>query len=161
MAEARTQSYVVQYLQDSNNTAVRAPRVYLAFTWSGFGFIVSEYIDGQICDNSDIALVAAAVQALINIPSTDSKPGPVGGGLIEHPFFFNRQSSIEYESVEELEDHINGVSVPFCLVSSLSHLSCSPADNSYYRFSPSREGKGVLAFMTSSLMAGCASAYLT
>ncbi|KAG8911170.1 hypothetical protein FRC00_006960, partial [Tulasnella sp. 408] len=109
MGEAKTQCYVVQYLRDSNNTAVRAPRVYLAFTWSGFGFIVSEYIDGQICDNSDIALIAAAVQALINIPSTDLKPGPVGGGLIEHPFFVDRESSIEYESVEELEDHINGI----------------------------------------------------
>lgn len=55
-----------------------------------------------MCDNSDIPLVAAAVKALINIPSPDPRPGPVGGDLIEHPFFDERRSSIEYESIEEL-----------------------------------------------------------
>ena len=83
-----------------------------------------EYIDGQICGDSDVALVAAAVQSLITIPSPTSAPGPVGGGVIEHPFFIERTSSIWYESFEELENHINGVSVPLCLALSLSHLSC-------------------------------------
>ena len=100
---------------------MRAPRVYLAFTWGDFGYIVSEYIDGQMCGKSDIPLVAAAVQSLITIPSPSSIPGPVGGGLIEHPFFIERTSSIPYESVKELQDHINGVSVP---------LGCFPDDNS-------------------------------
>ncbi|KAG8983778.1 hypothetical protein FRB90_005768 [Tulasnella sp. 427] len=111
MGEARTQRFVAQYLQANNNPAVRAPRVYLAFTWGSFGFIVAEYIDGQMYDNSDTALVATAVQALITIPnpSPNLTPGPVGGGLIEHPFFIEGRSSIEYESVEELHDHINGI----------------------------------------------------
>jgi hypothetical protein len=103
MGEARTQLFVAQYLQDKNSPAVRAPCLYLAFTWSDCGFIVSEYIYGQECDDSDDALIA--------IPCPDLKPGPVGGGLIEHPFFYNRTSSIEYKSVEDLEDHVNGVSV--------------------------------------------------
>lgn len=128
MGEANTQRFVAQYLQANNIPAVRAPRVYLAFTWGPFGYIVTEYIDGQICDNSDIPLVAAAVQALINIPSPSSTPGPVKGGLIEHPFFYDRKSSIQYESVEELQDHVNGVSVLFCLVLSLSHLGYPPDD---------------------------------
>ncbi|CAA7264995.1 unnamed protein product [Cyclocybe aegerita] len=109
MGEANTQRFVAQYLQANNIPAVRAPRVYLAFTWGVFGYIVTEYIDGQTCDNSDITLVAAAVQALINIPSPSLTPGPVGGGLIEHPFFYDRKSSIQYESVEELQDHVNGI----------------------------------------------------
>ena len=81
-----------------------------------------EYIDGQICGASDFALVAAAVQSLIAIPSPTSAPGPVGGGLIEHPFFIERKSSIWYESVKELGDHINGVSNIYSLLSLLSRL---------------------------------------
>ncbi|CAA7269456.1 unnamed protein product [Cyclocybe aegerita] len=102
MGEARTQRFDAQHLQDSENLA-------LAFTWGNFGYIVTEYIDGQTCDNSDIALVAAAVQVLINIPSPNLTPGPVGGGLIEHPFFVDGKSSIRYESVEELQNHVNGI----------------------------------------------------
>ncbi|KDR86123.1 hypothetical protein GALMADRAFT_54091, partial [Galerina marginata CBS 339.88] len=113
MGEARTQSYVAQYLDDKadSESAVRAPQVYLAFTWGDWGYIVMEYIDGQICGHSDIARVAAAVQTLIAIPnpSSTSAPGPVGGGEIEHPFFVERTSNIWYESVEELEGHINGI----------------------------------------------------
>ena len=136
MGEARTQHFVAQYLQRNNSAAVRAPRLYLAFTWNGVGFIVSEYIYGQECDDSDDALISTAVMALIAIPSPDSKPGPVGGGLIEHPFFYNRLSSIEYKSVEDLEDHVNGVSLLFYLALVLWHLGCSPADNSKHRSSP-------------------------
>jgi hypothetical protein len=112
MAEAKTQSFVAQYLEDNDIPVVRAPRVYLAFMWGACGYIVSEYIDGQICGDSDVPLVAAAVQSLITIPSSSSIPGPVGGGLIEHPFFVERTSSIWYESVKELQDHVNGVNVP-------------------------------------------------
>ncbi len=86
MGEAKTQRFVAQYLEANDNPAVRALRVYIAFTWDDFSFIVAEYIDGQICGDSDIALVAAAVQSLITISSPSSTPGPVGGGLIEHPF---------------------------------------------------------------------------
>lgn len=130
MGEAKTQQFVAQYLEANNIPTVRAPRVYVAFTWGDFGFIVGEYIDGQICGNSDVTLVAAAVQSLIAIPSPSSTPGPIGGGLIEHPFFIEGTSSIWYESVQELGDHINGVSVPLCFALSVSHLGCFPDVNS-------------------------------
>ena len=130
MGEAKTQSFVAQFLNNKAGSAVRVPQVYLAFTWGGFGYIVMEYIDGQTCGDSDVALVAAAVQSLITIPSRTSAPGPAGGGMIEHLFFIERMSSIWYESAEELEDHINGVSVLLCFALSLSHLSCFLDDNS-------------------------------
>ena len=130
MGEARTQRFVAQYLEEQNIAAVRAPRVYLAFTWGEFGFIVSEYINGQMCNKSDINVVATAVQALIKIPSPNSTPGPVGGGVIEHPFFVDGKSDIWYNTVEELEGHVNGVSVIFLLVLSLSPLGCFPDDTS-------------------------------
>jgi hypothetical protein len=42
MGEAKTQCFVAQYLGSNDIAAVRAPRVYLAFMWGSFGFIVSE-----------------------------------------------------------------------------------------------------------------------
>ncbi|EDR15387.1 uncharacterized protein LACBIDRAFT_321179 [Laccaria bicolor S238N-H82] len=110
MGEARTQHFVSQYLHNTKCTTVRAPRVYIAFTWKRFGFIVSELIYGKQCESSDDVLISDAVKTLISIPSPDSrKPGPVGGGLIGHPFFCHRLADIEYESVEDLEDHVNGI----------------------------------------------------
>jgi hypothetical protein len=161
MGEARTQRYVAQHLQNNAIATVRAPHVYLAFTWCGVGYIVSEYIDGKMCDDSDIPRVAAAVQALISIPtpSPSSAPGPVGGGPIEHPFFIDRTSSIRYESVEELQDHVNGVSVPPCLALSLSRLGCSPADDSQRRSYATQGGRGALNLAKT--FTACASAYLT
>ncbi|TEB26669.1 hypothetical protein FA13DRAFT_1737103 [Coprinellus micaceus] len=87
------------------------PRVYAAFTWGTCGFIVSEYVDGRICDDSDIPLIIAAMQSLIEIPSPPDQtmPGPVGGGIIEHPGFNESESPIWYETVQELEDHLNGI----------------------------------------------------
>lgn len=132
MGEAKTRGFVAESLNKKADSVVCAPQVYLAFTWGHFGYIIMEYIDGQICDNSsaDADLVAATVQSLITISSPTSTPGPVGGGVIEHPFFIERTSSIWYESVGELEDHINGVSVPTFPPLSLSHLGCFPDGNS-------------------------------
>ena len=87
VGEAKTQRFVAQHLESNNIAAVRAPRIYLAFTCGRFVFIVTEYIDGRICGDSDIPFVAATVQDLITIQSLSSTPGHVGGGLIEHPFF--------------------------------------------------------------------------
>jgi hypothetical protein len=138
MGEAKTQRFVAQYLESNNIAAVRAPHVYLAFTWGRFGFIVTEYIDGQICGDSDIPLVAAAVQYLITIPSPSPTPGPVGGGLIEHPFFVYRTSSIWYNSVGELQAHINGVSVPLCLALSLAALQMMTLNTDFTRHGEER-----------------------
>ncbi|KAG5649630.1 hypothetical protein H0H81_002787, partial [Sphagnurus paluster] len=48
MGEARTQQFVAQYLEAENNHKVCAPRVYIAFTWGVYGYIVSEFIDGPV-----------------------------------------------------------------------------------------------------------------
>ena len=134
MGEAKTQNFFAQFLDNMADSAVRAPQVYLAFRSRCFGYMVMENIDGQICDMSDVDRVAVAVQSLISIPSLTSVPGSVGGGVIQHPIFIEWTSSILYESVKELEDHINGVSVPLCLVLSLSHLGRFSVDNSYTDF---------------------------
>lgn len=119
-ARTRTQHYVAQSLNDKAGAAVRIPCVYLAFESDGLGYIVSEYIDGSICNNADAALVAAAVQSLITVQGPTAEPGPAGGGPIEHRFFVECKSSITYRSVDELEAHINGESVPLRVPSSTS-----------------------------------------
>lgn len=125
MGEARTQHYVAQSLNDKAGApAVRIPCVYLAFESDSIGYIVSEYIDGSICNNTDAALVAAAVQSLITVQGPSVEPGPAGGGPIEHRFFVEWKSSITYRSVDELEAHINGVSEVFPSESPLQlHIS--------------------------------------
>lgn len=109
MGEALTQDFVGKAINGNPNAAVRVPRVYLAFRSGDYGYIVMEYIDGSTCDNSDAKLVAAAVQSLIAIRGPTAEPGPVGRGPIRHRFFVEWKSSMTYHSVQELEQHINGI----------------------------------------------------
>ncbi|KAG5653252.1 hypothetical protein H0H81_001509 [Sphagnurus paluster] len=110
MGEALTQSYVRQALIDDANAVVRVPCVYLAFHWGHFGYIVMEYIDGSICDESDAKLAASAVRSLITVQGKTTEPGPIGGGPITHRFFIDcGKSSLTYNSVQELEKHLNAI----------------------------------------------------
>ena len=130
MGEAKTQDYVARVFDARPDDTVRAPWVYLAFQWGQICYIVMEYINGKTCENSDADLVATAVQSLIDIksPTSDSEPGPVGGGPIQHPFFIDWSASRRYESYKELEKHINGVSVPLGL-SPYLYSSCTLDDS--------------------------------
>lgn len=110
MAEARTQQYVAQVVKSIVAAPVRIPSVYCSFEWNGRGYIVMEFIEGEICSYADASLVAAAVQFLITIKGPTNQPSPIDGGLICHYFFIERQSSATYSSVDFLEGHINGVS---------------------------------------------------
>jgi hypothetical protein len=111
MGEALTQDWVGQVLNAGPDAAVRIPKVYLAFEHCGFGYIVMEYIDGPACDDSDVLQVAAAVECLIRVEGPTPAPGPVGGGPITHRFFVEWTSSLTYNTVQVLEDHVNGVSL--------------------------------------------------
>ena len=81
------------------------------------GHIVMEYVDAPDCDTNDVQLVARAVQKLISIRGPTAAPGPVGGGPIVHSFFVGWESNVTYNTVEQLEEHINNVSLrrPFTL----------------------------------------------
>jgi hypothetical protein len=114
--EALTQDWVAKELNAKPGTNVRVPRVYAFFSTSSvewtFGYIVMEYIDAPDCTDEDVGLVAQAVQTLISIRGPSSAPGPVGGGVIVHNFFVNDETStFIYKSVEELQSHVNGVSL--------------------------------------------------
>ncbi|KAH9856298.1 hypothetical protein C2E23DRAFT_857287 [Lenzites betulinus] len=109
IAEARTQQYVAQAVKSVVGAPVRIPSVYCFFQWKDRGYIVMEFIDGDICSHADVGLVASAVQFLITIKGPTDQPGPIDGGLICHDFFIDRQSSVAYSSVDLLEGHVNGI----------------------------------------------------
>ncbi len=46
MSEARTQDYVAGIVNAAPDTAVRVPRVHLAFMYEGRGYIAMEYVAG-------------------------------------------------------------------------------------------------------------------
>ncbi len=46
MSEARTQDYVAGVVNAVPDTAVRVPRIHLAFMYEGRGYIVMEYVAG-------------------------------------------------------------------------------------------------------------------
>ena len=113
MSEARTQHYVAQEVNRNDAVPVRIPYVYLAFEHGREGFIAMEYIDGTVpeLNDRDLADAAAAIQFLVSIRAPDLVPGPIGGGLIRHPFFHDRESAVVYPTVGWLELHINRASV--------------------------------------------------
>jgi hypothetical protein len=130
MSEALTQDWVGKVLNPNPDAPVRIPTVYQAFEHNGDGFIVMEYIDGSLCDDSDVLQVAAAVECLIGVIGPTTAPGPVGGGLIPHSFFVDRESSVTYDTVQALEKHINGVTGNFVLSFSYSLLLTRENDRS-------------------------------
>jgi hypothetical protein len=113
--EALTQDWVAKDLEAKPEANVRVPRVYDAFSvatkyWP-IGYIVMEYIDAPDCTRKNAKLVARAVQTLISVRGPSSAPGHVGGGLAVHTFFADdRTASFRYRTVDELEQHVNGVS---------------------------------------------------
>ncbi|KIO23191.1 hypothetical protein M407DRAFT_78393 [Tulasnella calospora MUT 4182] len=113
MAEALTQDCVAKVLSANPAAGVQVPRVYMAFSIDNptypIGYIVMEHIDAPDCDEKDYELVAKAVQTLISVPGPNLVPGPVGGGCVTHTFFVEWTSAITYDTVEELQQHINGI----------------------------------------------------
>ncbi|KAG8934471.1 hypothetical protein FRC01_002539 [Tulasnella sp. 417] len=111
--EALTQDWVAKALDANPTAAVSVPRVFDAFTTTNpffeIGYIVMQYIDLPDCIESDVELVAKAVNRLMSVPAPSSAPGPVGGGPAVHIFFFGWDSRITYKTVQELEEHVNRI----------------------------------------------------
>lgn len=122
LTEARTQHYVAKEISKYNASAgpagtapVRVPAVYRVLEANYKLYIIMEFIDGRVCTNTttDGKAVGAALSFLFaNIPVPEGqrgRPGPPGGGLICHNFFVDRESAVQYPSVDMLAAHINRV----------------------------------------------------
>ncbi|KAG9032947.1 hypothetical protein FS837_002583 [Tulasnella sp. UAMH 9824] len=112
MDEAYTQDWVAKVL-DEPEADVRVPRVYMAFKnirrYGSVGCIVMEFIDAPDCTSGDVKPVAQAVQKLISVRGPSPAPGHVGGGPVVHTFVDDRTAPFPYETVQELEQHVNGI----------------------------------------------------
>lgn len=109
---------------------VRAPAVFYAFEEYYVTYIVMEYIPSKTAgqrsteaqDEADKEViyrsVALALSELhrISIPESRLRPAAVSGGGIRHSVFYDQQATRHYENVQQLEDHINGVSYHPALV---------------------------------------------
>lgn len=113
-AEAFTQEYAARDLDADSTTLVQVPHVFDAWispnSHFNVGFIVMEHINLPDCGLGDSELVTAAVQRLHGVEAPGPAPGPFGGGPTVHHFFLDWDSRITYNTVKELEDHVNGVS---------------------------------------------------
>jgi hypothetical protein len=112
MSEARTQEFLAKQVNEDGNGIVRIPVVYFAFRYEDLGYIVMQYVGDRDCNKGDFPKIALALERLLQIPSPTSVPGPFNGGVITHRFFAESKSSVSYNSVELLEEHINAVSSP-------------------------------------------------
>lgn len=128
-AEARNQIFVqdaLQRLQPGAEPACHAPEVYRTMKIGDLFFIIMEFVPGktlaQIMEDSEswklrreevTDKIYHAIKLLMSLPvPRDAKPGPVGGGHIRHPLFKDCEASIEYNSVDILERHLNKVNAP-------------------------------------------------
>ncbi len=129
VGEMRTQRYVYNAFKQMINesgSGVKAPEIYRAFACGSWCYLVMEYIDGQtvgkLLQGSSAEKkewiydqVAKAICQLLQVPvPSGSRPGPVGGGHIQHYFSRDHVAAWEYDSVDDLQRHINKVYYKLC-----------------------------------------------
>jgi hypothetical protein len=122
LGEALTQVHVAQVVNANATSAVRIPKVYLVFSRESCRYIIMDKVEGNTVASrqpskgryaqGDLKAVATAIKQLTTssiraLPNT--RPGPVGGGLIGHDFFLECQTTREYPTVGHLEAQINNV----------------------------------------------------
>jgi serine/threonine protein kinase len=112
---------VFEQMMNASGSGVKAPEIYRAFECERQTYIVMEYVDGETVgallrgssaekSNWIYDQVAKAITQLLHVPvPSGSHPGPVGGGCIQHYFFRDYVAPKEYDSVGELQRHINKV----------------------------------------------------
>ncbi|ROV95915.1 hypothetical protein VSDG_05148 [Cytospora chrysosperma] len=116
---------------------VCVPEIFKDFEYRGYYFLVMEFVPGrtlvEVGKEERNALAAAAAGAgagdraesqlvkrlyrcvaegirLLSVKAPPgTKPGPVGGGRIRHPFFKDSESRIPYRDMKMLETHLNKV----------------------------------------------------
>ncbi|POS75959.1 hypothetical protein DHEL01_v205642 [Diaporthe helianthi] len=125
-AELRNHEYAFKALKampQNQTQGIIIPEVYRSFEYGERLFIIMEYIPGRTLEQlvqqpgwesqqpSVSNEIARAIKLLMSIkPPPGQKPGPVRGGQIRHPLFKDNTSYLEYNSIDELEEHLNKVS---------------------------------------------------
>lgn len=123
--EFMTQSYIYDYAILQGN-GPRIPKVPHYFLDKGRAFLVMEYIELEdtslITDLPERA--AAALDWLSRVPApSEDMMGPIGGGLIRHRFFKDREAPLCFSSIKALESYMNEVRRCLC------YFRYPPSDN--------------------------------
>lgn len=124
-----------QPASEQQKLIVCVPELFRAFEHRGCYFLVMEHVPGktlgQILDEDDneeagevdhsmlYGYIAEGIRLLCVKAPPGSSPGPVGGGIIRHPFFNDFEAATPYRDVEMLETHLNKVSIVFHLPATL------------------------------------------
>lgn len=110
--ELQNHQYLFRQLQHLQNDSralpiLRIPEVYSAFGRADNLILVMEWIDiDRIASDTEKAQALSQIVS-IERPICETTPGPVGGGSVNmHKFWW---SSTEYNSVQQLQDHVNAV----------------------------------------------------
>ncbi|KAK2736847.1 hypothetical protein FQN57_000527 [Myotisia sp. PD_48] len=102
------------------NSPVRAPGIFYACNVNHIKYIVMEYISGrsgaQVLKDIDnltgkepiYRQIAFAISELLRIPVKQSHPSAVNGEHIRHTLFDMEEAPRLYQTVEQLEQHLNG-----------------------------------------------------
>jgi serine/threonine protein kinase len=125
VAEMLNQNFAFDALEDmpeQKRAGIHVPKIYRVIEVAATVYIVMEYVNGKALKElleegaSDDQLqqyynqIAKAIKLFISIKVPDGvTPGPVGGGIIKHPLFKDTIASIEYTSVDDLQQHVNKV----------------------------------------------------
>lgn len=105
---------------------VCVPEIFRAFEHRDFYFLVMEFVPGKtlqqiLIDDENVGAeqvdhsilykhIAEGIRLLSVKAPPGSKPGPVGGGVIRHPFFNDFEAATPYRDIEMLQKHLNKVS---------------------------------------------------
>ncbi|PWY84478.1 hypothetical protein BO94DRAFT_423338, partial [Aspergillus sclerotioniger CBS 115572] len=108
--EVRNQQFFFDQIAKRADSPIRIPEIYEVFETKHDGYIVMEHID--IDHFASDKQRSTAITELVTIEPPPHAPlGPIGGGLIRHHFFdfIDAEAPVVYDSVEDLESHINRV----------------------------------------------------
>ncbi|KAI3397508.1 hypothetical protein diail_10720 [Diaporthe ilicicola] len=106
---------------------VCVPEIFRSFEYRDFYFLAMEFVPGrtlgdilreedakggedQVDHSTLYKHIAEGIRLLSVKAPPEAKPGPVGGGIIRHPFFKDFEAATPYRDVEMLEAHLNKVS---------------------------------------------------
>jgi len=143
IAEMLNQDFAFNALESmpqQRRAGIHVPKIYRVIEVATTVYIVMEYVNGKTLKElleegvSHDQLqeyynqIAKAIKLFISIKVPDGvTPGPVGGGIINHPLFKDTIASIEYTSVDDLQQHVNNVGLQqyyTCIILTAGLLGC-------------------------------------
>lgn len=120
-AEGETQMLAWRWTQRVNNPTISIPEVYKIFSRGRRTFIIMQLLDAETVNkcvqypaDDCYDLVAEGIQLLRRMPvPDDATPGPYSRDpdfrKVNHQLFNDHRASTVYQSIDELETHINRV----------------------------------------------------